>query len=435
MLGVGVGCFVGGVKTLVVAKSCRSKKQVGEVLGPYQDAPLSRTYLPAVPGETKTDIWRRFGHNVVATMVQSVQESTQKTYGVGWRRWLAFSNWFGTDPYLRSVPSDWVPLSVESPTAFKDFVVISFMQQLCIEEKLCPGTVGVYLSGVRYYFKVANRDITFLDSAWISSARTAMTLKYRRDNPVAGKKALPFTCDMLVFARSKSFNTGSAVDQAINGCMGFSEVCMARVSEAIPGAPEVDHWLHSEGVEFGLKEGGVAPSYEVEEVPWSRVQSVIFTIGSAKNDMQGEGHRFEYFTQATSSTRAFDIVEDMYLWARRARLKKGQPFFSYRGEWTLSYDVLSKAIKKVATDMGLDARRYRPHSLRIGGASMLAAAGLPDYVIQKQGRWKSLAFLEYIRLGKRTFEMALDAMVNPMLLTVGDVGRMHAGVNWREGGA
>jgi hypothetical protein len=151
--------------------------------------------------------------------------------------------------------------------------------------------------------------------------------------------------------------------------------------------------------------------------------------------MEDEGHRFEYLSQCSSSTRAFDIVEDMYSWACRAELKKGQPFFSYRSEWTLSYEVLSKAIKKVATCMGLDGRRYRPHSLRIGGASMLAAAGLPDYVIQKQGRWKSLAFLEYIRLGKRSFDMALEAMVNPMLLTVGDVGRWHAGVDWREGGA
>jgi hypothetical protein len=194
--------------------------------------------------------------------------------------------------------------------------------------------------------------------------------------------------------------------------------------------------LRSDDVLFSLKTGrGITPSYDVNDVSWSNVRSVVFTVRSAKNDMQGEGHRFEYFTQATSSTRAFDIVEDMFLWAKRAQLKKGQPFFSFRGEWTLSYDVLSKAIKKVATDMGLDASRYRPHSLRIGGASMLAAAGLPDYVIQKQGRWKSLAFLEYIRLGKQSFEMALSAMVNPTLLTVGDVGRWHPGVDWREGGA
>ena len=58
---------------------------------------------------------------------------------------------------------------------------------------------------------------------------------------------------------------------------------------------------------------------------------------------------------------------------------------------------------------------------------MLAAAQVPDYVIQKLGRWKSLAFLEYIRLGQISFDLALAAMMNPTLLTVAQVGRMHAG--------
>ena len=38
------------------------------------------------------------------------------------------------------------------------------------------------------------------------------------------------------------------------------------------------------------------------------------------------------------------------------------------------------------------------HSFRIGGASALANAGVPAYQIQLIGRWKSDAFLEYIRL-------------------------------------
>ena len=240
--------FAGAVKALVPAKKSRARATTGEILvpvhegsllhgevaGPFQETALSKVYLPAVLGESKKDMWDRYGHNAVVTMVKSVQESSQKTYGSGWRRWLAFSNFFGTDPYLRMVPTDWVPVSAESPTAFADFVVISFMHRLVIEEGLCPDTVGVYLSGVRYYFKIANRDITILDSAWISSARTALTLQYRRDHPVAGKKALPFTCYMVVFVWTTSFNTGSALHQAINGCVEFSEVCMARVSEALP---------------------------------------------------------------------------------------------------------------------------------------------------------------------------------------------------------
>jgi hypothetical protein len=136
----------------------------------------------------------------------------------------------------------------------------------------------------------------------------------------------------------------------------------------------------------------------------------------------------EFFKSAMGKDCAYCIVTSLHSWAVRAQPLFGQPFLSWRGEWVLSYDRLSKAIKKVASEMGLDPTRYRTHSLRIGGASMLAAAGRPDYEIQKLGRWKSLAFLEYIKVGKATFNAALAAIVNPNLLTAKKVSRMHAGV-------
>ena len=38
-----------------------------------------------------------------------------------------------------------------------------------------------------------------------------------------------------------------------------------------------------------------------------------------------------------------------------------------------------------------------PHSFRIGGAMALYEAGAPDSVIMMMGRWKSSAFLSYLR--------------------------------------
>jgi hypothetical protein len=38
------------------------------------------------------------------------------------------------------------------------------------------------------------------------------------------------------------------------------------------------------------------------------------------------------------------------------------------------------------------------HSFRIGGASALADAGVPDYIIQLMGRWSSDSFLRYIHV-------------------------------------
>lgn len=74
-------------------------------------------------------------------------------------------------------------------------------------------------------------------------------------------------------------------------------------------------------------------------------------------------------------------------------------------------------LQKLAEAYGLDPRRVSSHSLRIGGVSALAAAGVPDYVIRDMGRWKSLAFLTYVRKSTEMFEVARSALAREDLLT------------------
>jgi len=64
--------------------------------------------------------------------------------------------------------------------------------------------------------------------------------------------------------------------------------------------------------------------------------------------------------------------------------------------------VLTKAIfiGMLRTRMraaGLDNTAFTGHSLRIGAATTAAAAGLPDWLIKAMGRWKSDAYLRYVR--------------------------------------
>lgn len=383
-----------------------------------------------IRGESNIERWDRFEHNIVNIVANCVQPSTQGTYATGWERWARFSNWFGTHPYLESVPVAWKSKAGSNYVNFKDFVIVSFIQKLCLEEGLCPGTVSVYLSAVRYYFRLHNLDISFLESTWISAARTGINLIYRATHPVAGKKALPFVCAMIMHAQSVTFNTDSDEDLAILTAFKIASVCMMRVSEYLPGAKGVEHWLRAEDVAFRLTDNRIVPSWRAHMHTWSEVQSVLINVRGAKNDVEGEGHRFEFAVTEPSSTRAYDIAYDCFKWAIRAQPLMGHPFLSFKGKWVLKYHILSAAVKKVAIEMGFDPSKFRTHSLRIGGASMLAAAGVPDYVIQVQGRWKSLAFLEYIRIAKRSFEMALAAIVNVDGLTINDVRRMSATAEW-----
>jgi hypothetical protein len=62
--------------------------------------------------------------------------------------------------------------------------------------------------------------------------------------------------------------------------------------------------------------------------------------------------------------------------------------------------------------MKFDPARLSSHAARIGGESALAAASHPDWQIKKRGRWKSLAFLEYIRTALTSMRAAQLTMVN-----------------------
>ena len=64
---------------------------------------------------------------------------------------------------------------------------------------------------------------------------------------------------------------------------------------------------------------------------------------------------------------------------------------------------ISKSIKLAATilnypsNKGIPIQRINTHSLRSGGANVLALSGYSDTEIQKMGRWRSATFKEYIR--------------------------------------
>ena len=91
--------------------------------------------------------------------------------------------------------------------------------------------------------------------------------------------------------------------------------------------------------------------------------------------------------------------------------------------WTLKPPYFTSRLKQLGVHFGLDPSRISSHSLRIGGATTLAAAGLTDGDVRGVGDRKSNAFMQYVRKNVELFARAQAAMTSAQALTVQDVRR------------
>lgn len=84
-------------------------------------------------------------------------------------------------------------------------------------------------------------------------------------------------------------------------------------------------------------------------------------------------------------------VSALWNFVRQSGYNSG-PLFTYSDGSYLSRSRLSSLLTACFSDKNLNT-----HSLRIGGASAMATAGLPDSSIMVMGRWSSNAYQRYLR--------------------------------------
>ena len=77
---------------------------------------------------------------------------------------------------------------------------------------------------------------------------------------------------------------------------------------------------------------------------------------------------------------------------------KHGPLFVYQDGRYLTRQRLVGAVRGALERAGMDQSRYCGHSFRIGAATTAAARGVEDSVIKTLGRWRSLAYLEYVKI-------------------------------------
>ena len=395
---------------------------------------ISEYEFPTV-GESKgVEVWERYQRNTLYMLLNSVQASSRETYMTGWKRWLAFSQFYGTDPCLLSCPPDW-PTNFHVP--YREVAVSSFIAKLVYEEKLSPTTVINYLSGIRHMLKGCMTNVEFFEAEVVKAARSAAMIYFRLTHPANETRTLPFVLDMILCACNILLDEAVPSDHIRGVALKVAYTFLFRRSEYIfqeVAPPNRAHFITSEDVVFRIGEDYV-PAHSVTTNMEASLCEVIVTLRSAKNDSMCDGCRTSYTTTpgaALGTYEGFNIVVDMFSWAVRARLLPGDPFFAFRGvgcqPFRLSDTELTAIVKRTASHMQFSPTLFKLHSLRIGGASALAAAGVPDYLIQKLGRWKSLAFLQYIRLSRDSFNRAINLLTDTKGLCSEDVRVMNTAV-------
>ena len=78
------------------------------------------------------------------------------------------------------------------------------------------------------------------------------------------------------------------------------------------------------------------------------------------------------------------------------------PFFIFKDRRHLTKQNFIKNLRSSLSALGFNSEHYAGHSFRIGAATTAAKAHIEDSLIRTIGRWKSDAFLSYIRTS-RTF--------------------------------
>ena len=154
---------------------------------------------------------------------------------------------------------------------------------------------------------------------------------------------------------------------------------------------------------FGLFRAGEllykpgVPVLQRRQVTWLS-DCVIIHLLHSKTDYFNEGVDVKLF-KADSRICPYSWL--LAAWNTAPDKSPGAPLFQHASGSPIAYSFMLNWVKqRLASHLGFDPSAIGLHSFRIGGATTLAILGFPAHIIKLFGRWKSIAYLDYIRINE-----------------------------------
>lgn len=274
--------------------------------------------------------------------------NSRSSYSSGFKKYLKFCGLYRLDPL-----------------GVSEINLLRFVAYLA-DCNLVVRTIRVYLSSIKSWFLTNGYP-----SPELFTPRVKLALRsVERDNPPPLQVA-PLTLSILkgvfrfLFPSYDNIMLITAMSVAYYGCLRSAEYC------------------HDSALAQGLSRSSVL----------LMDTSLTLSVPTSKTLLKGFN-----VVMGCSGVR-FCAVCLMRLYLAGLTPSPSTPLFAYADGSLLTYNRLSLFIKSLVVRMGLDPNKFSPHSLRAGAATDAATNGASSHVIQALGRWRSQAYLAYLRPG------------------------------------
>lgn len=307
-------------------------------------------------------------------------------------------------------------------------VLAMFAHYLQYDLRYSAEATSGHLAGLRYHFKCRFCAVDAFDSPHLKACRRALFLDPEAYHPPK-RQTLPMTLEM-VLSLTRHFTSPSLRKRIIVVATALAFCCLLRPSEYCQPQPgENEHTIRAAQVLFEWRRPAPYGStfHSADALPpafvFSQCASVKIVFLTAKNKDLRSAESL-WFSAHTGAR--IDLPLILFGWARAAHLQASDPFVAYRPSphslECLQYGRFNKILKYTARLFGLDPGRYACHALRVGGASLLKAAGVDNDTIMAMGRWLSLpSCLGYQAPSSATNDRILHILGTPGPFTVRDV--------------
>jgi len=275
--------------------------------------------------------------------------NSRRSYSSGLNRYMKFCALYDLDP-----------LDISEAKLLRFIAYISALG-------LRVSSIKVYLAGVRSWTVTAGFAIPVLYTPRVKLALRSLERDEAPPSRVAPLQLATLSRFTLFLIPSQdNLMVLAALSLAYFGCLRSAEYCYNR---------ELSQGLLRKDVD-------ILPT---------RPLSLRLTVRASKTLLHG-------FSVVLGCThRIFCPVCLMRAYLSAVPGGPSDPLFRFRGGHLMTHMRLTTIMRSVLARMGLNHNLYSLHSLRAGAATDAAALGAAAHVIQSLGRWRSAAYMAYLR--------------------------------------